>query len=86
MGSVAGTAKYLIQLSNEVDQWQVKMHALVNGAQGLSESEWLRFLHGVKSWPSTLDTTLGYVGKTQTLDRVGQPFTESLLFLLSPGG
>ncbi|XP_075254289.1 axonemal dynein light chain domain-containing protein 1-like isoform X2 [Convolutriloba macropyga] len=71
-----GTAKFLIQVSNEVDQWEVKMHSLVNGAQTLSESDWLKFLNSVRQWPTNVETVIGYVGKTQSFDRIGKPYEE----------
>merc|ERR1712226_250474 len=71
-----GTAKFLIQVSNEVDQWEVKMHSLVNGAASLSESEWLRFLSSVRQWPSSVETVVGYVGRTQNFDQIGKPYQE----------
>ena len=52
------------------------MHSLVNGAQSLSESDWLKFLGAVRVWPSTLETIISYIGKTRSFDQIGKPYKE----------
>ena len=57
------------------------MHSLVNGAQSLSESDWLKFLGAVRVWPSTLETIISYIGKTRSFDQIGKPFKELVYHL-----
>ena len=52
------------------------MHSLVNGAQTLSEGEWVKFLNYVNSWPSTVENIISFVGKTRSYDQIGKEYKE----------